>query len=223
MSGLQMSAAGVRDLAMFKGYEAKAAGADGLDLKLSQLSGVDARDIMFLRRFSLDRGLLIVFRCPKRSARAFHGTLPAKTFATKAKSNIQTGTVCGSRGQLMVSDYDMMGVWCNEGQGFRKIYISAQTPGAPKGPWSELARELVKAMNRSLVSKLQHGCQDDFLNVDNNPGVNLADHFLAVRAGEALYLRDPNECENFYRAHALFWPYGDRGRHCGQAPGAPTA
>ena len=67
--------------------EAKAAGADGLDLRLSRESGLDARDIMNLRKFTRDEGLLIVFRCPKATARAFHGTLPAKTFATKAKTN----------------------------------------------------------------------------------------------------------------------------------------
>jgi hypothetical protein len=215
MSGLRMSAAGVRDLAMFKGYEAIAAGADGLDLRLSEVSGMDARDIMFLRRFTSEHGLLIVFRCPKPSARAFHGTLPAKSFATKAKSNAETGTVTGAGGRLMVSDYDMMGVWRHDGTGFRKIPVSALVPGAARGPWGDLARELVRAMNRHLVSKLQHGCQDDFLNVHDNPGVKRADHFLAVRLGAGLYLSSPDECENFYRAHALFWPYAANGQHRG--------
>lgn len=217
MAGLNISPAGLADLARNKENQAKAAGADGLDLILSRDSGMDARDIMSLRRFTANEKLLIVFRCPKPSARAFHGTLPAKTFATKAKTN-ETGTVYGQSG-LMVSDYDMMSVWRSTGGGYAKIYISALEPGAPRGRWSPEARDLVRAMNTFLVSKLQHGCQDDFLSAEKNPGVKMADHFLAIRAGDGIYLRDPNYCENFYRAHALYWPYLSNGKHCGRGLG----
>lgn len=217
MAGLNISPAGLADLARGKEHDAKAAGADGLDLILSRESGMDARDIMNLRRFTASEKLLIVFRCPKPMARAFHGTLPAKTFATKAKTN-ETGTVYGNTG-LMVSDYDMMSVWRFTGGGYAKIYISALEPGAARGRWSPEARDLVRAMNTFLVSKLQHGCQDDFLSAEKNPGVKMADHFLAIRTGDGIYLRDPNYCENFYRAHALYWPYLSNGKHCGRGLG----
>lgn len=217
MAGLNISPAGLADLARNKENQAKAAGADGLDLILSRDSGMDARDIMSLRRFTASEKLLIVFRCPKATARAFHGTLPAKTFATKAKTN-ETGTVYGQSG-LMVSDYDMMSVWRFTGGGYAKIYISALEPGAPRGRWSPEARDLVRAMNTFLVSKLQHGCQDDFLSAEKNPGVKMADHFLAIRTGDGIYLRDPIYCENFYRAHALYWPYLSNGKHSGRGLG----
>lgn len=217
MAGLNISPAGLADLARNKENQAKAAGADGLDLILSRDSGMDARDIMSLRRFTASEKLLIVFRCPKATARAFHGTLPAKTFATKAKTN-ETGTVYGNSG-LMVSDYDMMSVWRFTGGGYTKIYISALEPGAPRGRWSPEARDLVRAMNTFLVSKLQHGCQDDFLSAEKNPGVKMADHFLAIRTGDGIYLRDPIYCENFYRAHALYWPYLSNGKHSGRGLG----
>lgn len=211
MSGLRVSAGGIADLARGKEQDARAAGADGLDIQLSQDSGMDARDIMFLRRFTKQKGLLIVFRCPKPSARAFHGTLPAKTFATKAKTN-ESGTVMGHGGTLMVSDYDMMSVWRSTGTGFQKILVSALVPGAARGAWSPEARDLVREMNQTLVSKLQHGCQDDFAS-EKNPGVKMADHFLAIRMGDGIYLPDPIHCENFYRAHALRWPYGSGGKY----------
>jgi hypothetical protein len=217
MSGLDISGPGLDDLARNKENEAKAAGADGLDLRLSRESGLDARDVMNLRRFTRDEALLIVFRCPKTTARAFHGTLPAKTFATKAKTN-RTGTVLGHGGTLMVSDYDMMSVWRRSGGGFAKIYVSALAPGHPRGAWSEEATRLVRAMNGFLITKLQHGCQDDFLSAEKNPGVKMADHFLAIRQGDGVYLRDPIYCENFYKAHALFWPYLSHGKHCGHGP-----
>ena len=217
MAGLNISPAGLADLALNKENQAKAAGADGLDLILSRDSGMDARDIMSLRRFTASEKLLIVFRCPKASARAFHGTLPAKPFATKVKTN-ESVTVHGRSG-LMVSDYDMMSVWRFTGGGYAKIYISALEPGAARGRWSPEARDLVRAMNTFLVSKLQHGCQDDFLSAEKNPGVKMADHFLAIRTGDGIYLRDPNYCENFYRAHALYWPYLSNGKHCGRGLG----
>jgi hypothetical protein len=214
MAGLNISQAGLGDLARNKEYQAKAAGADGLDLQLSQQSGVDARDVMNLRGFTAAQNLLIIFRCPKPWARAFHGTLPSKTFATKTKTN-ETGTVLSKSGVMMVSDYDMMSVWRANGAGFSKIYISALEHGAPRGRWSPEARDLVRKMNAFLISKLQHGCQDDFLSAENNPGVKMADHFLAIRMGDGVYLRDPNYCENFYKAHGLRWPYLANGKHNG--------
>lgn len=218
MAGLNISPAGLGDLARNKEQDARAAGADGLDLRLMEESGVDARDIMNLRKFTADERLLVIFRCPKAWARAFHGTLPAKTFFTKAKTN-ETGTVLSASGIMMVSDYDMMSVWRFNGTGFSKIYISAMEPGAARGRWSPEARDLVKAMNAFLISKLQHGCQDDFLNAEKNPGVKMADHFLAIRMGDGVYLRDPIYCENFYKAHALYWPYLSNGKHNGRGLG----
>jgi hypothetical protein len=218
MSGLNISAGGLSDLARNKEQQARGAGTDGLDLRLMTESGVDARDIMNVRRFTTERKLLIIFRCPKPWARAFHGTLPSKTFATKEKTN-QTGTVLSKHGIMMVSDYDMMSVWRFNGTGYSKIYISALEHGAPRGKWSPEARQLVRDMNDFLISKLQHGCQDDFLNAEKNPGVKMADHFLAIRMGDGVYLRDPNYCENFYKNHALNWPYLSNGKHNGQGLG----
>ncbi len=219
MPGLNISEPGLRDLARNKEYEARAAGADGMDIRLSRDSGFDARDIMNLRAFTRDHDLLIVSRCPKVSARAFHGTLNAKTWATKAKTNA-TGTVYNASGQLMVSDYDLMSIWRFTGTGFQKIFASALQYGASRGPWSTEARELVKAMNKFLITKIQHGCQDDFLS-ENNPGVKMADHFIAFRIGDGIHLPTPIYCENYYKAHGLFWPYDARGKHIGHVPGGP--
>ena len=213
MAGPDTSQAGLGDLARGKEYEAKAADADGLDLLPSARSGMDARDIMHLREFTAERSLPIVVRCPKPNARAFHGTLPAKTFATKTKTN-DTGTVFGHGGTPMVSDYDMTSAWKPDNHAFGKIHISALQPGAARSRWSAEARDLVRDMNMFLVTKLQHGCQDDFPS-PNNPGVKMADHFPAIRTGDGVYLPDPVCCENFYRAQGLFWPYVGSGKHRG--------
>jgi hypothetical protein len=215
MAGLDLSPGGISDRGRIKDAQARAAGATELDIQLSRQSGVDARDVMNLRRFTQANSLLIILRCPKPSARAFHGDLPAKTWATKQKTNA-TGTVYGHGGVLMVSDYDMMSMWRATGTGYQKIFVSSiASPGAASGPWLEEARRIVREMNGFLVTKIQHGCQDDFQSVTNNPGVKMSDHFLAIRQGDGIYLRDPIYCENFYRAHALFWPYGAGGKYIG--------
>lgn len=216
-----MGRPGLGDLARQKDGLARAAGATGADIALSEQSGIAAMDIMNLRRFTAERNLMIVIRCPKHGARAFHGTLPAKTWATKSKTN-ETGTVLGHEGRvLMVSDYDMMSVW-RDGPAWRKVYISAIARGAASGPWPKEAGDLVRAMNGFLLTRIQHGCQDDFYDSARNPGVKMADYFLAIRAGDGIFLPDPVHCENFYRAHGLIWPYGDRGRHLGHGPGATS-
>jgi len=214
MSGLSMSQGGLGDRIRDKANSARGAGADGLDVRLMLESGMDAQDIMRLRQFTGREKLLLVIRCPKRNAAAFHGDLPAKTWATKAKTNA-TGTVRDAHGHLMVSDYDMMSLWRYNGTGYQKIYVSALEPGAPRGNWGPEAVRIVREMNGFLVTKIQHGCQDDFVNVSKNPGVKMADHFLAIDVGHGVYLPNPIFCENFYKAHGLPWPYDSSGHHTG--------
>jgi hypothetical protein len=215
MSGLTMSEAGLGDRIRDKANAAKGAGADGLDIRLMLESGIDARDIMHLRQFTTTEQLLLVIRCPKRNAAAFHGDLPAKTWATKAKTNA-TGTVQDAHGHLMVSDYDMMSLWRYTGTGYQKIFVSALEPGAASGAWGKEAVRIIRAMNAFLITKVQHGCQDDFVNAEKNPGVKMADHFLGIDVGHGVYLPSPIFCENFYKAHGLPWPYDPSGRHTGQ-------
>jgi hypothetical protein len=214
MSGLSMSQAGLDDRIRDRANTARGAGADGLDIRLMLESGLDGQDIMHLRQFTAAEKLLLIIRCPKRNAAAFHGDLPAKTWATKAKTNA-TGTVRDANGNLMVSDYDMMSLWRYNGTGYAKIYVSALTPGAAHGAWGVEARRLVRAMNQFLITKIQHGCQDDFVNREKNPGVKMADHFLAFDVGHGVYLPTPVFCENFYSAHGIPWPYDAAGHHTG--------
>jgi hypothetical protein len=214
MSGLSLSQQGLDDRIRAKADAAKGAGADGLDIRLMYESGIDAQDIMHLRQFTAAEQLLLVIRCPKRNAAAFHGDLPAKTWANKSKTNV-TGTVHDIHGHLMVSDYDMMSLWRYNGTGYMKIYVSALEPGAARGNWGPEAVRIVRAMNAFLISKIQHGCQDDFVNVEKNPGVKMADHFLALDVGHGVYLPTPIFCENFYKAHGLSWPYDSSGHHTG--------
>jgi hypothetical protein len=214
MAGLTLSQAGIDDRIRHKLNEARGAGADGLDIRMAMETGMDARDIMNLRRFTREKGLLLIVRCPKTNAAAFHGDMRAKAWATKEHTNA-TGTVYSENGRLMVSDYDMMSLWRFTGTGYQKIYVSALKRGAAQGVWSKEASRLVRTMNLFLITRIQHGCQDDFENPADNRGVEMTDCFLAIRMGDAVFLPSPVFCENFYAAHALHWPYGAQGKFIG--------
>jgi len=66
--------------------EWRRAGVSEMDIAFSRLSGMDARDVQTFREISSQYGLLIVVRCPKVAARAWHGLVPPKPWAMKQKT-----------------------------------------------------------------------------------------------------------------------------------------
>jgi hypothetical protein len=213
MGGLQVSIGDI--LAHQREQAARAEGANDEDVRIARATGFDPQDVMTLRRFTGARNLMLFFRCPNSAARSLHGLLPAKTAVTEVKSG-SSGAVQGAHGQLMVSDYDMMSCWAKEGAGFRKITITATTPGAKYGAWLPEARDLVRALNRQLLTRIQHGAQDDWLDAMKNRGVKPGDQYLAFRLGVAEPLHGPDSLKRFYLQNGLFWPYLPTGAHCGR-------
>ncbi len=193
--------------------EARAAGTSENDIRASRQCGIDARDVQTLRDYAGERELLIIVRCPKTTARAWHGIFPGKNIATKEKTG-DSGVVVksGRHGtRIMVSDYDLMSVWKREGKGYEKVAITALKPGAPRGKWSPVAVDLIRGLNRVLVTRIQHGCQDDWRSA-SNPGVKPGDHFAAFEREQYFYLPNPAACGAFYRSRGLSWPYDGSGR-----------
>ena len=189
---------------------ASRAGATPADIELSRKCGIDPQDVCTFRRVSAGEMLVIVVRCPKLAALAWHGTFPAKTASTSAKTS-ESGTVLGSSGRIMVSDYDLMSLWKRESGVPRKIVASAEG-GAKRGRYPEEATQLLVRLNGQLVTKIQHGCQDDFAS-PSNPGVKPADHFAAFDTGNVSYLRNPVDCADFYKRNDLVWPYDAAGKY----------
>ena len=114
-------------------------------------------------------------------------------------------------GKMLVSDYDLMSIWHGDGAGWRKVFASAAN-GASRGRYSVEATAIIKKLNRSLVSRIQHGCQDDYCS-PHNPGVKMADHFaiFCQRVGE--YSANPAACKSFYERNRLVWFYGPTGAY----------
>ncbi|WP_171970269.1 hypothetical protein [Falsiroseomonas frigidaquae] len=213
MSGLRVSIGEI--LADQRENTAARMGASAEDIRTARDSGFDPQDVMTIRQVTAARAVLLVFRCPNLAARSLHGLLPAKTAVTTAKSG-SSGAVTSPSGLLMVSDYDIMSAWRQEGARFRKIPITAAAPGAKYGAWLPEARDLVRELNRRLVTKIQHGAQDDWLDAERNRGVKPEDLFLAFRMGVPELLSGPAALERFYRQDRLFWPYLPNGKHCGR-------
>ena len=189
--------------------EALQAGVPQRDIDLSRRCGIDAMDVRIFREFS-GKGFLIVVRCPKVTARAWHGLIPPKPISMKDKSG-SSGVAVKESGKMLVSDYDLMSIWRRDGAGWRKVFASAAN-GASRGRYSAEATAIIKALNQSLVSRIQHGCQDDYCS-PHNPGVKLADHFATFCQGVGKHHANPAVCQSFYERNKLVWLYGPTGAY----------
>jgi hypothetical protein len=194
------------------------------DIDESYQVGMHPMDVRVFRDWSL-KNLLFVIRLPKLNARPWHGVLPPKIMAVKAKTGDFGVVVTSQRvdgdgdefqGQALgfVSDYDMMSVWKSHGTGWEKIFISAAN-GAARGPWQAEARWLVQALNKELVSKLQHGCQDDYQSI-KNPGVKQTDRFGFFIKGAVQVCDTREACAKAYKENGLEWPYDQSGKYIGE-------
>ena len=189
--------------------EWRRAGVPEADIAFSRKSGIDGRDVRAFREFSRENVLIIV-RNPKVTARAWHGNVPPKNITTKDKTG-SSGVVVTASGRILVSDYDLMSVWRTEASPPAKVFISA-ADGAARGKWSEEAVKLIVRLNARLVSKIQHGCQDDF-HAEKNPGVSPTDHFSAFQRGLATHLPNRTTCADYYAKQGLAWPYDADGKY----------
>lgn len=192
------------------------AGIGDIDIHNSRLTGMSPADIEYLRVFTMTEALLVVIRCPKRAARYWHGKVQAKTMATKQKSG-DDGMVHLANGRKMVSDYDLMSVFRLVGAGaFEKIFFSGIDPDNKRSRLTPEATAIIRKANAGLLSRFQHGAQDDYTGADH-PNVKLAepgqlgDRFVAFNAGTIKFLPRTVEAKAYYARFGLAWPYDDKG------------
>ena len=189
--------------------EALRAGVPQRDIDLSRRCGVDARDVRVFREFS-GKGFLIVVRCPKTTARAWHGLIRPKPISEKDPTG-ESGVLVNKKGRMFVSDYDLMSIWCRRGSGWRKVMTSA-AHGASRGPYRAEGQTILKELNGKLVSRIMHGCQDDFCS-PQNPGVKMNDHFVGFSNNVGEYYANPMLCKMFYERKGLVWLYNSAGAY----------
>ncbi len=202
-------------MAHARDMEATRAGIAPADIETARKAGMLPADVAALRAFTaVDPGWCVVVRCPKPASYAWQGLLPAKIGAIGKKTG-DSGVVSIEKLQrhpggvpmfrdgepvidaaLYVSDYDLMGVWHAVQGGWQRLRIAA-AGGAKRGPYGTEAAEMLRKLNRTLTTRIQHGCQDDWTSPENR-GVKADDGFCGFRLGEALFLDGAAACRAYY-------------------------
>ncbi|WP_421989008.1 hypothetical protein [Roseococcus sp.] len=221
-------------MAAARDNEARSGGVSEADIRLGRQAGMLPADVAAIRGFTASApGFCVVVRCPKASAYAWQGLLPGKIGAVSKKTG-DSGVVSVHKlrrnaqgapmfrdgepiidAALYVSDYDLMGIWQKWHGAFQRVRVTAQN-GGKRGGYGSQATEILQRMNRTLVTKIQHGCQDDWVSKDNR-GVKSDDAFAGIADGEAEFLDGAAACRGFYASRGLgAFPYhGESGAFVG--------
>ena len=187
------------------------------DIAFAQQSDIDPDDVGCFRQATRQYGLIVIVRCPKRGAVAWHGTFDPKRCedghdmeGKPVKSGVSGIGVHPERGNVFISDYDMMSMWRKvEGGGWRKVLAKDIDKGGEVQIYTAW-------MNGKLRSPLQHGAQDDFVPPPGGHHPNVAEdcRCAAFMEGEAIYLPDRRATQAFYVKLGLKpWPYDRNGRY----------
>lgn len=162
---------------------------------LAKYTGFVARDIDAISAFCAQKDLLIIFRCPDFNANSYveevkDGSHRMKPSHIKKKTGAH-GTLDWG-GQFYVSDYDLMCVHRLD----RKTGTYTAVPLTWDGKSTKTAaeEEILGALNRRLIFKLQHGCNDNYVakSADGrstrpkNPGIG--NEFLAFRSQDIAFV-----------------------------------
>lgn len=185
------------------------------DIAFAQRSDIDPADVGCFRDATRQYGLIVIVRCPKRGAVAWHGTFDPKRCedghdidGNPVKSGVSGIGVHPERGNVFISDYDMMSMWRRiQGAGFRKVMAKDIDEGGEVQIFTDW-------MNGKLRSPLQHGAQDDFVPPEGkgHPNVAADCRCAAFIEGTAVYLHDRRSVRSFYEQHRLEpWPYDQAG------------
>lgn len=215
-------------MAIARDQEARAGGVAEKDIELGRKAGMLPADVAALRAFTTQApGFCFVVRCPKAAAYAWQGLLPAKIGAVSKKTG-DSGVVSihkvrrdGNGAPLFrngepiidaaayVSDYDFMGIWQRWGGAWQRVRVTA-ADGAKRGSYGAEASQLLRRLNRTLVTKIQHGCQDDWVS-SSNRGVDAKDPFAGFIGGEGKFLQGAAACRAFYASKGLgTFPYDEK-------------
>ena len=156
--------------------------------ELSAYTGFVAQDIDTISAFCARKDLLIVFRCPDFNANGYVAEVKDRRYSMKP-SHIKKKTgalgVLHWGGKAYVSDYDLLCVHRLDRRTGR--YESVPLTWDGKSGMSAAEEEIIGGLNRRLIFKLQHGCNDNYVVKagDGTPmfpkNPHIGDEFLVFR------------------------------------------
>lgn len=161
----------------------------------SKLSGFVARDIDTISDFCVGKDLLLISRCPDYNANRYvdevrSGDFRMKPSHIKKKTGAYGVLFWGGRGY--VSDYDLMCVHkLNRSTG---KYEALQMSWDGRRTMTAVEEDIIGRLNRRLVFKIQHGCNDNFAvrwadGSNPMPKVkNIGDEFLVFRHNDISFV-----------------------------------
>jgi len=178
---------------------------------LSGYTGFVAQDIDAISAFCAQRELLIIFRCPDFNANCYvaevkEGSHQMKPSHIKKKTGEHGLLFFG--GRAYVSDYDLMCVHrLNRKTG---SYEAVPLTWDGKSTKTAAEEEIIGTLNRRLIFKLQHGCNDNYV-VESADGrsafpknPNIGDEFLVFRGQDVDFVMGKSKLRShFYILHGL--------------------
>jgi hypothetical protein len=167
-------------------------------------SGIIAVDADIFMEFAL-RGHRIVVRAPNVFAYTYADELalggnvipkPPSTHDKTARTGPFVGAIKGEP-TLQVSDYDLMCIYPIES---KVLFVDKN-----EVPHEKETRPIIDLMNLRLVSKIQHGCNDEFVDTCDNPkNCDIGDKFVWFEE-DCADVFDRQGLKNEYRKHGMKW------------------
>lgn len=163
--------------------------------ELATYTGFVGQDIDTVSAFCAHKDLLMIFRCPDFNANSYVKEVKDRRYRMKP-SHIKKKTgdhgVLHWGGKAYVSDYDLMCVHRLDRRSGRYEAVPLTWDG--KSNKSGAEEEIIGALNRRLIFKLQHGCNDNYVvrSGDGKPilpkNPNIGDEFLVFRHQEVSFV-----------------------------------
>ena len=172
---------------------------------LAAFTGLIGKDIDTFQRFSVSHELLIIIRQPGWEANAYAKEILEHEYYPKpAAVKMKTGSDSTVKylGQVYVSDTDLMCIYrLNKTTG---RYTTIELKWDSKRAKTIEEEKYIGALNGLLISNIQHGCNDDYLESGKPRNVEIGYDFLAFDCGKIQCI-DFKDLRAYYNEKGLKW------------------
>ncbi len=172
--------------------------------RLAGFTGLIGRDIDTFIRFTRMHDLLIVARMPDFFAHAYveelkRGQAKPKNASIKSKCDDYSTQTCD--GRLYVSDIDLM--CAHRFDRAKQTFVPLMFEWDGRRVMSPEENRYFGVLNMLLISKLQHGCNDNYVTSGRPNYINIGSEFIGFERGRTEVIYDVPGLRMYYRKHRL--------------------